>query len=93
MRRVFGNDDHITLGDCSGDSAFDTRASKVFGVGPLFVRQLAARDQRGRAIQYVEHLGFMLVNGGRTDGGSVFEIRAIRSQSQNVLDDERLAAL
>ena len=91
MRRVFGNDDHIALGDGLGVSAFDARAGEVFGVGPLFVRQLAARDQRSRAIQHVEHLGFTLVNGSRANAGPVFEIGVVRGQVQDVLDDGRLA--
>ena len=35
----------------------------------------------------------MLVNGGRTDRSPVFQIRVIRSEVQNVLDDGRLAVL
>ncbi len=52
---------------------------------------LPAGRERRRSIDHVEQLGFLLVNGGRSYRGSVFQIRAVGGQLQDVLDHDRLA--
>src|SRR6185312_10359203 len=89
VRRVFWNDHEIALRDLPRGAAFDGGAGEIVSVG-LLVGKLAAGDQGRGAVNHIEKLRVLFVNGGGSHGGAIFQIGAIGRERQQRLCESGL---
>src|SRR6202163_315290 len=90
VRHVFGDDNEIAFGDHSRGAAFDAGATEVLGVIALLVHQFAAGHHGGGAVDYVEDLRFLFMNGSRANGAPIFQTGVIGGQLYDRLSEHRL---
>ena len=93
MRRVFRDNQEISLGETPGRPPINRRAREVFRIGALFLDELAADHDRSRSIDHIHEFRFPLMNRAGAYTGAVLQVRSVGREHQNRFQNIGLAFL
>src|SRR5258705_12907419 len=88
MRRVFRDENEVSLCDGARRSPFNRRATEVRGICSSLLDELATRHQSRRSIDHVENLCLLFMDRGIANRGAVFEVPVVRSQLKHGFRDD-----